>query len=88
MTIGAIPSQDVLKRISRHCPEALANYLDCLNCAQNNDSSEIYFDRETVDIEMSDEWHIFKRNIKKLARENVLMWAPFDKGISVELIGG
>lgn len=86
MTNGAIPSQDVLERISRHCPEALSNYLACMNRAMNTGNNEIYFDKETVDVEMSDEWHIFKRNIKKLAREHVLTWAPFDKGIAVELI--
>lgn len=83
MDICAITSQEVLERISRHCPEALSNYLQCLNRA--NENGIVFFSKETVDIDMSEDWHKFKKNIKSLARENVLLWTPLDGGISIQL---
>jgi hypothetical protein len=83
MDIYSITTQEVLERISRHCPEALTTYLQCINRADGEGKS--FFDRDTVDINMSEEWHRFRNNIKKLARENLLEWHPFNKGISVTL---
>ena len=76
-------SQEVLDRISRHCPEALSAYLQCINRA--NQEGTIFFSKDLVEIDMSDEWRPFKTNIKKLARENLLEWHPFNDGISVTL---
>jgi hypothetical protein len=47
--------------------------------------SNIFFSKETVEIDMSDDWKKFRANIKALARENLLEWHPFNKGISVTL---
>lgn len=83
MDIYAVTSQEVLERISRHCPEALSAYLQCINRA--NKEGTIFFSKDLVEIDMSDEWRPFKNNIKKLARENLLEWHPFNDGISVTL---
>lgn len=83
MDIYAVTSQEVLDRISRHCPEALSAYLQCINRA--NKEGTIFFSKDLVEIDMSDEWRPFKNNIKKLARENLLEWHPFNGGLSVTL---
>mgnify|MGYP001613407899 CR=1 FL=1 len=76
-------TQAILERISRHCPDALSAYLQCLNRA--NSQGTVYFSRELVEIDMSEGWHRFKNNIKKLARENILEWHPFNDGIHITL---
>lgn len=83
MDIYAITSQEVLEKISRHCPKALSAYLQCVNRA--NDEGMVLFTRQSVEIDMSEEWADFKKKIKCLARENLLEWHPFDRGISVTL---
>ena len=83
MDIFAISTQEILERISRHCPESLSIYLQCINRA--NSDGDVYFDRQTVEEEMSESWTKFNRNIKKLAKENLLEWHPFDNGIAVTL---
>lgn len=83
MDLHAITSQEILDRISRHCPQALSAYLQCLNRA-NNDGT-IYFSRQLVEIDMSEGWTRFKNHIKRLALENLLEWHPFSEGISVTL---
>lgn len=83
MDIYAITSQEVLDQISRHCPEALSAYLNCVNRA--DDQGMIFFSKQQVDVDMSENWRSFRNNIKKLARENLLEWHPFDDGISVTL---
>ncbi len=35
---------------------------------------------------MSEGWVKFKNNLKKLARDNFLMWYPFNDGIAVALM--
>lgn len=79
----AITNQEVLERISRHCPGALSTYLQCINRA--DPEGEIYFSKSLVEVDMSEEWRTFKKNIKALARENLLEWHPFNNGISVTL---
>jgi len=83
MDFYSITTQEILDRISRHCPDALSAYLQCINRA--NDEGSIFFSRELVEVNMSEDWHPFKNKIKKLARENLLEWHPFDSGISVKL---
>jgi hypothetical protein len=83
MDIYTITSQEVLERISRHCPEALSVYFQCINRA--DPSGTVFFSHDLVEINMSEEWLPFKKNIKKLARENLLEWHPFNDGISVTL---
>ena len=83
MDIYAITTQEVLERISRHCPESLSAYLQCINRADENDF--ILFTRELVEVDMSDEWRKFKKNIKALARENLLEWYPVDDAIAVTI---
>ena len=83
MDIYAITSQEVLDRISRHCPDALSAYLQCINRA--NPKGTVFFSKDLVEVDMSEEWRPFKNKIKKLARENLLEWHPFNDGISVTL---
>ena len=78
-----ISSQEVLDRISRHCPEALSAYLQCVNRANENGS--IFFTKAMVDQEMSECWIKFRNNIKKLALEHLLEWHYLDNGIVVNL---
>jgi hypothetical protein len=79
----SITSQEILERISRHCPEAMSVYLQCINRADSDGT--VHFSRDTIDVEMSENWHPFKNNLKKLARENILNWLPFNNGITVTL---
>lgn len=82
MDIYSITTQEVLDRISRHCPEALSAYLQCLNREKDGD---IYFSKTLVEVDMSENFRSFRNNIKKLARENLLQWHPFDDGISITM---
>jgi len=84
MDIYAVTTQEVLDRISRHCPEALSAYLQCINRVDN--AGQVYFTRNMIEIDMSEDFRSFRNNIKKLSRENLLEWHPFDKGISVTLV--
>lgn len=83
MDIYAIITQEILERISRHCPEALSVYIQCINRADNE--GKVFFSHVCVDIDMSEEWRSFRNNIKKLARENLLEWHPINNGIHVTL---
>jgi len=83
MDIFTLTTQEILDRISRHCPEALSTYLQCLNRADREGNS--HFSKDLVDIDLSDDWISFRKNIKKLARENLLEWHPFNDGISIRL---
>lgn len=79
----SITSQEILERISRHCPEAMSAYLQCIN--RIDSEGLVFFSRDLVEVEMSENFHVFRNNIKKLARENLLQWLPFNNGISVTL---
>lgn len=83
MDLHAITSQEVLERISRHCPAALSVYLQCLNRQLDG---KIAFTKRLVEIDMSENWRSFLGNVKKLARENLLEWYPVADGISVTLM--
>lgn len=83
MDIYAITHQEVLERISRHCPEALWTYLQCVNRCDAH--GYIFFPKKMVEVDMSADWRPFRNNIKKLARENLLEWSPLNEGISVQM---
>lgn len=83
MDLYAITSQEILERISRHCPDAMCTYLACMN--RVDDSGKIIFTRDIVEFEMSCGWTKFKNHIKKLAVENLLEWHPMDDHIHVTL---
>lgn len=83
MDIHAITTQQILEQISRHCPEALSAYLQCLNRA--NPEGSAFFSRDLIEVEMSDSFRVFRNQIKKLARENLLEWHSFDGGIHITL---
>jgi len=83
MNIFPVTAQKVLDNVSRHCPEALSTYLQCLNMADKE--GEIFFTKDKVEVDMSENWRPFCSNIKKLAREDLLEWHPFNNGISVTL---
>lgn len=83
MDFYSITTQELLDRISRHCPEALSTYLSCLNRASVN--GNVFFSRKMIDIDMSEDWYKFRNNVKKLARENLLEWHPIDDGISITM---
>lgn len=76
-------SQQTLERLSRHCPEAISTYLQCVNRMDENYC--VHFSREQIEIDMSEDLRTFRNNIKKLARENLLLWSPLDGGLSVTL---
>ena len=86
MNIQSLEQQEILERISRHCPEAMSVYLHCINRADRSGSA--FFSKEQVDVNMSEEWRRFRTNIKKLSRENLLEWHPFNNGISITLLVG
>lgn len=79
----AITSQEALERISRHCPQAMSAYLQCINRCDNE--GVVYFSRKMVEIDLSERWGSFVNRIKNLALENLLEWHPFDEGIAVTL---
>jgi hypothetical protein len=83
MDLYAIASQEVLDRLSRHCPDSLSVYLHCINRANRDGTT--FFNKTTVEIDMSESWTKFRNKIKKLALENLLEWHPFDNGIAVTL---
>jgi len=84
MDIYAVTTQEILERISRHCPEALSTYLQCINRA--DDEGKFFFSKNLVSIDMSETWAKFRNNIKKLSLENLLEWHPFNEGIHVTLV--
>jgi hypothetical protein len=84
MDLYAITSQEVLDRISRHCPTALSTYLQCINRA--NAEGTVFFDKQLVTNDMSESWAKFKNSIKKLSIENLLEWHLFNGGISITLV--
>lgn len=84
MDIYAVTSQETLERISRHCPEALSVYLQCVNRCDGDNN--IFFTKQMIEVDLSEEVRCFRNNIKKLARENLLSWLPIDNGIAVTLI--
>lgn len=83
MDIHHVNTQEILDKISRHCPRALSTYIHCLNRKSKNNT--VYFSREMIENEMSETWAIFKNNIKKLAIEGLLEWHLIDDGIAVHL---
>lgn len=83
MDLYSLDTSEVLERISRHCPSSLSTYLHCLHRADGQ--GRVYFTRNDIEITMSESYAIFRNNIKKLARENLLEWHPLDGGIAVTL---
>jgi hypothetical protein len=83
MDIYAVTSQDILDRISRHCPESLSVYLQCVNRASQDGT--VFFTKENIEVDLSDKFGKFRNRIKKLALENLLEWHPFNGGIAVTL---
>lgn len=79
-----IASQEVLERISRHCPEALSVYLHCINRVDAN--NRVFFSRSMIDQDMSETFTKFRNKIKKLAVEDVLEWHPFNNGLMITLV--
>lgn len=69
--------QEILERISRHCPEALTVYIQCLNRSNDN---EVVLTPEIIDCQMSESACFVKNCLKKLAKENILNWV-YEKGI-------
>lgn len=84
MDIYRITTQEILERISRHCPDSLFAYLQCINRAGSKGT--VYFSRQTIEDDMSLGFTKFKNAIKKLAIENLLEWHPFDGGLSITLM--
>ncbi len=83
MDLFHITTQEILERISRHCPEALSSYLQCMN--RVNADGVLFLSRQEIEVGMSEDFRCFRTNIKKLARENLLSWAPIDDGISINM---
>lgn len=83
MDLYAITSQEVLERISRHCPDSLSAYLHCIN--RVDQAGSVFFSKNMIEVDMSESWAKFRNQIKKLARENLLEWHPSSNGISITL---
>lgn len=83
MDLFTITTQEILDRISRHCPEALSVYLQCLNRQDAN--CKVIFTREMVENDMSYGWAKFKNHVKKLALENLLEWHLLGSDIAITL---
>lgn len=83
MDLFAVTSQEILERVSKHCPDALGTYLQCLNRCDQEGSC--FFSKSLVTIDMSESWAKFRNHVKALAREHLLEWHPLDNGISVTL---
>lgn len=83
MDIYAITSQEILDRISRHCPESMSAYLQCLNRA--DEFGNVKFSRKMIEEDLSEGFTKFQNCIKKLALENLLEWHPVKGGLHVTL---
>lgn len=81
--MNEITSQEILERISRHCPSALSAYLNCINRA--NPEGKFFFSRNLIEEEMSESFTKFKNNLKALAKENLLEWHTKGDGLMVIL---
>ncbi len=55
MDIFAVTTQEVLDKISRHCPDALSAYLQCMN--RVDDEGTVFFSKHLVTVDMSEDWH-------------------------------
>lgn len=76
MDINSHRCQEVIDVIARHCPEAMTTYLHCHNRADS--IGRVFFPRKMVEEEMSESFRLFRNNLKKLARENLLEWLMVD----------
>ena len=85
MNIYSVGVQDVLDKISRHCPEALTVFLQCIN--RMDDCGTFHFTRNLVEDEIGISWTRFKNHIRKLSTENLLEWHTIDEGIAVTILG-
>lgn len=83
MDINITDNQYVLDSISRHCPEAMGAYLAIYNLADEHGAA--FFSKDKVENDMSDDFRSFRNRVKKLAREGLLEWHPFNNGIAVTL---
>lgn len=83
MDLYKITHQEILEKISLHCPDALWAYLQCIN--RSDSLGNIFFSKKTVENDMSHRWTKFRNSIKKLALENILEWHPYNGGIAVTL---
>jgi hypothetical protein len=84
MDFNSITSQELLDRISRHCPSSLSTYLQCINRCDSEGT--VVFSKDLVENDMSETFLTFKNRIKKLALENLLEWHfTADGSISVTL---
>lgn len=83
MDLQSPAAQEILEVLSRHCPNAISTYIQCINRADENGS--FFFSKTLVQIDMSESWAKFRNAIKKLALEGLLEWHPVDNGIYVTL---
>lgn len=73
MDFISLSGQGVMERISRHCPQAMSAYLQCVNRGDENGHAR--FTRKQVEEEMSESWTLFRNKLKCLAREDLLSWS-------------
>jgi len=83
MSLFAITSQEILDRISRHCPEALSVYLNCIN--RSDADEQVFLSRDIVRDDLQMGWAKFKNHLRKLALENLLEWHYDRDGILITL---
>ncbi len=83
MDMYNITSQEILDRISRHCPGALSTYLQCINRADR--IGKFTFSKQFVEDDLSLNWRRFRNDIKKLALENLLEWHMIEGFLHIRL---
>lgn len=81
MNITDVSSQQILEKISRHCPDAMCVYLHCINRADAK--GELHLSKNMVEVQLSEDWDDFIKKIKSLAREDLLFWSPMNDGVAV-----
>lgn len=74
--------QEILETIARHCPHAMSTFIQVIN---RQDLGTVFFSKELILNDLSESYTRFRRHIKALARENLLMWAELDGGIQIQL---
>ena len=85
MDLFSVTHQEILDRISRHCPDAMSCYLHCYNRSRSSQTSSIFFSKDEIETDLSESYTLFRNRLKKLAKENLLEWVLIDDGIGVTL---
>jgi len=81
MNLNSLEHQKMLEQISKHCPQAMWTFMHLYN--RRDEEGCVYMSRKQIETHLSENYAGFKKNVMALARENLLMWAEIDDGISI-----